>query len=70
MRASVAPKFRYDVALLYMKQADYDLDLAIEVYKEDERWEKEHPLEGSQGKGKINQAPRRRRYGMGPSPSE
>jgi len=29
---------------LYLKQTDYNLEAAIEVYKEDERWEKEHPL--------------------------
>ncbi|KAF2104313.1 hypothetical protein NA57DRAFT_51146 [Rhizodiscina lignyota] len=66
-RWSVAPTLRYDVALLYLKQADYDLDLAIEAYKEDERWEKEHPLQSSKGKGKANQSPRRRRHGMGTS---
>jgi hypothetical protein len=32
---------------------DYDLEAAIEAYKDDERWEKEHPLEASvKGKGK------------------
>jgi len=35
----------YDVAVLYLKQADYDLKEAIEAYKADERWEKEHPLD-------------------------
>jgi hypothetical protein len=44
--------FSYDVAILYLKQAEYDLDLAIEVYKDDERWEKEHPLREAKGKGK------------------
>lgn len=44
----------YDIALLYLKQADYDLDAAIEAYKDDERWEKEHPLEAnSKGKNKA-----------------
>jgi hypothetical protein len=62
--ASVAPQLRYDVALVYLKQADYDLDLAIEAYKEDEKWEKEHPLEAAKRKGKATQAPRRR-HGMG-----
>jgi len=28
-----------------MQQNDWDLEAAIEAYKEDERWEKEHPLE-------------------------
>ena len=63
--ASVAPRFRYDVALLYLKQVDYDLDLAIEAFKEDERWEKEHPLEATKGKGKANQVSYRKRRGMG-----
>jgi hypothetical protein len=49
---SVAPSYRYDVALLYLKQFDYDLDTAIEAFKADERWEKEHPLDASSGKGK------------------
>lgn len=42
----------YDVALLYLEQANYELDLAIDVYKDDERWEKENPLQGK-GKGKA-----------------
>ena len=41
---SVPPALRYDVATLYMQQADWDFDAAIEAYKEDERWEKEHPM--------------------------
>ncbi len=61
---SVAPPFRYDVALLYLKQADYDLDVAIEAYKEDERWEKEHPLEAAKGKRKQNSRPKRRGMGL------
>jgi hypothetical protein len=47
------PAYRHGVALLYLKQADYGLKAAIEVYRDDERWEKEHPLEMSVvGKGK------------------
>lgn len=61
---SVPPRLRYDVALLYLKQTDYDLEAAIEAYKEDEKWEKEHPLESST-KGKAKQSPRRRRFGVG-----
>jgi LysM repeat protein len=38
----------YDVAVLYLEQADFDLDMAIEAYLADEQWEKEHPLEGTQ----------------------
>lgn len=37
-------RYRYDVALLYLKQADYDFDAAVETYRDDERWEREHPL--------------------------
>ncbi|MCJ1483264.1 hypothetical protein MMC06_003431 [Schaereria dolodes] len=53
--ADLPPKYRYDIALLYLKQADYNLDLAIEAYREDERWEREHPLEASSVKGKAKQ---------------
>ncbi|KAK5011195.1 hypothetical protein LTR28_004986, partial [Elasticomyces elasticus] len=43
----------YDVALLYLQQSEYDLEEAIAAYREDERWEKEHPLEAkSHGKKK------------------
>ncbi|CAD0039854.1 unnamed protein product [Aureobasidium pullulans] len=31
---------------------DYDLDGAVEAYKDDEKWEKEHPLQNN-GKGKM-----------------
>ncbi|KAI9705650.1 MAG: hypothetical protein M1820_005060 [Bogoriella megaspora] len=37
----------YDVALLYLKQSDYDLDEAVTRFQEDEQWEKEHPMEES-----------------------
>jgi len=44
----------YDVALLYLQQAEYDLDAAIEAFREDERWESEHPIEASvKGKGMV-----------------
>ncbi|KAF2261762.1 hypothetical protein CC78DRAFT_469514 [Lojkania enalia] len=47
----------YDVALLYLQQADYDLNQAIGAYKADERWEKEHPLEiAKEGKAKASQS--------------
>lgn len=49
MRANrMPPSLRYDVALLYLQQSDYDLELAIDDYREDERWEKEHPLEAKE----------------------
>jgi hypothetical protein len=42
------------VALLYLKEVDYDLETAIESYKDDERWEKEHPIEANvKGKAKT-----------------
>ncbi|TVY62871.1 hypothetical protein LSUE1_G008180, partial [Lachnellula suecica] len=40
----------YDVALLYLEQANYDLEMAVGVYMDDERWEREHPMKG---KGKM-----------------
>lgn len=41
--------------MLYLKQAEWNLEAAIEAYKDDERWEKEHPLEAKQKvkKGKM-----------------
>lgn len=55
----------YDVALLYLKQVDYDLEAAIEAYKEDERWEKEHPIQASaKGKGKGHDIGKRRFTGQ------
>lgn len=41
----------YDVALLYLQQAEYDLEQAMEAFKADERWEREHPLD-IEGKGR------------------
>ncbi|KAI9675645.1 MAG: hypothetical protein M1817_001012 [Caeruleum heppii] len=55
----------YDVALLYLKQSNYDLDLAVETYRADEKWEKEHPMASARGKGKANQDPPTRRLGIG-----
>ncbi|KAK3322380.1 hypothetical protein B0H66DRAFT_201331 [Apodospora peruviana] len=34
----------YDVAVLYLEQAGYDLDLATEAYFADEAWELDHPM--------------------------
>ena len=60
---SISPTSRYDVALLYLQQSQYDLDAAIAAYQEDEKWEKEHPMQGNvKGKGK-GQNPRRRKFG-------
>lgn len=36
----------YDVALLYLKGSDYDLEAAVEAFKADEQWEKDHPMKG------------------------
>ena len=45
---SVPIHLRYDVALLYLKQTEWDLESAIEAYTDDEQWEKDHPLEAKQ----------------------
>jgi hypothetical protein len=37
---------------MYLQQADYDLDRAINAYKADERWEQENPLKAAK-KGKF-----------------
>jgi len=42
----------YDVAVLYLEQADYDIELAMEAYLADEDWERNHPLE-SVRRGKL-----------------
>jgi hypothetical protein len=53
----------YDVALLYLQQADYDLDRAVVNFKADESWEKEHPLEAARrGKSKASQSTGRRKW--------
>ncbi|KAF2816042.1 uncharacterized protein BDZ99DRAFT_505602 [Mytilinidion resinicola] len=58
----------YDIALLYLKQSDYDLELAIAAYKEDEKWEAANPLQvAKKGKSPASQAPPRRRWGIGGS---
>ncbi|KAF6838047.1 hypothetical protein CPLU01_02655 [Colletotrichum plurivorum] len=43
----------YDVAVLYLEQAAYDLETAMEAYAGDEAWERDHPVQegGSRGKG-------------------
>lgn len=40
----------YDVAVLYLEQAGYDLDEAVVRYTDDERWERENPFQAG---GKI-----------------
>jgi hypothetical protein len=41
----------YDVALFYLEQAGYDLQIATEEYFADEEWERTHPAEEN-GRGK------------------
>ena len=54
MLTSVPVRLRYDVALLYLKQSEWNLDAAIEAFKEDEQWEKDHPLDvKSKKQGKM-----------------
>lgn len=60
---SVPMSLRYDIALLYLQQSDYDLDRAVEAYLEDEKWEKDHPMVGS-SKGKTAPKPGRRKVGL------
>lgn len=44
----------YEVAEVYLEQEGWGLERAVERYREDERWEREHPLHpGGKGKGKI-----------------
>jgi len=56
----------YDVALLYLEQASYNLEQAITAYKADEDWEKTHSLEAAKkGKAKESQSSGRRKWGFG-----
>ncbi|KAI5868023.1 hypothetical protein GGS23DRAFT_591825 [Durotheca rogersii] len=42
----------YDVAVLYLEQASYDLTTAMEAFFADEEWERTHPIEvAGRGKG-------------------
>lgn len=50
----------YNVAELYLKGSDHDLDIAVEAFKADEQWEKEHPM-----KGKAKHTNSRRIGGLG-----
>jgi len=52
---------RYEIALLYLQQANYELDVAVVNYLADEKWEKEHPIEGSSN-GRANQKSERRKF--------
>ena len=49
------------MALLYLKQAEYDLDTAVDTFLADEQWEEDHPMaSSSQAKNKS-----RKRMHMG-----
>ena len=37
----------YKIAVMYLNEAKWDLDRAIERVEEDDRWEKEHPIHSS-----------------------
>ncbi|KAF7948765.1 hypothetical protein EAE96_007956 [Botrytis aclada] len=53
----------YDIAVLYLEQANYDLELAMGIYKDDERWEKENPISNKgKGKGKSRYEVAKRRF--------
>jgi hypothetical protein len=41
----------YDVATLYLKGSEYNLESAVEAFKADEQWEKEHPMKEKQRAG-------------------
>jgi len=52
----------YDIALLYLQQADYDLNSAVAAYKADENWERDHPI-NSNIKAKAPKVSSRQRMG-------
>lgn len=43
----------YDTATLYLSQSGYDLGAAIEAYRDDEAWEREHPMPKGKQKKKT-----------------
>lgn len=54
---------RYDVAVLYLEQAGYNLEDAMTAYRADEKWEKEHPLQAAKkGKAPMLQNSGKRRW--------
>ncbi|KAL6705592.1 hypothetical protein ACN47E_006539 [Coniothyrium glycines] len=56
----------YDVAVLYLEQAQYNLENAVLRYKADEEWEKHHSLEAAKkGKSKASSSSSRRKWGFG-----
>ncbi|KAI7552257.1 hypothetical protein KC331_g2012 [Hortaea werneckii] len=62
----------YDVALLYLEQAAWDVQTAIEAYRDDEAWEAAHPLEADEkakSKGKSAKSVGMRRFVGSSGPS-
>ena len=58
----------YDVAGVYLKGSDWELETAVEAYRGDERWEKENPIISSMrggGGGKEKKKVGRRSGSMG-----
>ncbi|KAL8773296.1 MAG: hypothetical protein Q9209_001690 [Squamulea sp. 1 TL-2023] len=49
----------YDVALLYLNQAKYNVDAAVEAYLADEQWERDHPIQTTSKRKPILDRPRR-----------
>lgn len=56
-------RYRYDIAVLYLEQASYDLEAAIEAYKADEKWERDHPMNANIKGKKRMEVPRRKKFG-------
>ena len=55
-------RYRYDIAVLYLEQASYDLEAAIDAYNADETWERDHPMNANiKGKKKM-ETPRRKKF--------
>lgn len=52
----------YDVAVMYLEQANYDLEMATEIYADEERWEREHPIHEERTKMKTPLQAGKRRY--------
>ncbi|GAB1737901.1 hypothetical protein NU219Hw_g2373t1 [Hortaea werneckii] len=54
----------YEIALLYLEQAGWDVQMAIEAFREDEAWEAAHPLLEMDGKAKKTGKSRAKEVGM------
>ena len=63
-RSSIPVYLRYDIALLYLQQSDYNLGLAVEAYLADEKWEKKNPMGGASKGSKTGRKPGKRKIGM------